>query len=139
MLRYNIDRKSILEGLRLRYSVNLFGRHVDSELILDNGKLILTINEDETRSLLAYLRRALDKYVQLQPEDTATNEALIRKAIEVEETLPGHLNEPTVKLPYEVTPETKQKLIEAAEIQKLSATKLLIRLIEQKYQEVLGK
>lgn len=122
----------------MRYSVNLFGRHVDTELIFDNEQLVLTINADETRSLLAYLHRALDKYIQLQPEDTASVESLIRKAIEVEETLPGHLNEPTVKLPYEVTPETKQKLIEAAEIHKLSATKLLIRLIEQKYQEVFG-
>ncbi|ETT31338.1 hypothetical protein C162_32326, partial [Paenibacillus sp. FSL R7-269] len=41
-------------------------------------------------------------------------------------------------LPYEFQPEIKEKLIEAAALQEISATQLLIRIIENKYQEIIG-
>ncbi|MNJ79393.1 hypothetical protein D3C77_773980 [compost metagenome] len=62
---------------------------------------------------------------------------LVQSAIETEKSLNGSMSEPKIKLPYEFQPDIKEKLIEAADLQDMSATQLLIRLIEQKYQSVM--
>ncbi|OMF26544.1 hypothetical protein BK134_22015, partial [Paenibacillus peoriae] len=65
-------------------------------------------------------------------------ELMISKAIQVEKSMGGRMSEPKLKLPYEFAPEVKEKLIECADLQDTSATQLLIRLIDQKYQEVMN-
>ncbi|WP_261808079.1 hypothetical protein [Paenibacillus sp. N3.4] len=63
---------------------------------------------------------------------------MLEKGIEVEKNIGGNMSEPKIKLPYEVAPEVKEKLIEISAIQGLSATQLLIKLIESKYQSVIN-
>ncbi|SDS43277.1 hypothetical protein SAMN05444162_1465 [Paenibacillaceae bacterium GAS479] len=119
----------------MKYPITLFGYSVDFEFIFDGEHFQLVVSKEDQESLKHYLIRALPRY-NISPESTL--EGLIAQAIAVEKTIPkGHMSEPRLKLPYEFQPEIKEKLIEAAEIQEISATKLLIRLIEKKYQSVI--
>lgn len=120
----------------MKYPINLFGYHVDSKLTIEGGSLRITITEEDQQALHNYLVRALPRYGIDAPSD-ATLEQLLPHAVAVEKNMKGHMSEPRIKLPYEFQPEIKEKLIEAAELQDMSATKLLIRLIEKKYQEVM--
>lgn len=122
----------------MKYTLNLFGYAVDCGLAFTDGNMRIEIAEEDQASLKAYLRRVLVKYGR-DMKDTDTLEALVQDAIEVEKSMNGHLSEPKLKLPYEFQPEIKEKLIEAAELQDMSATQLLIRLIERKYQSVFGE
>jgi hypothetical protein len=98
----------------------------------------IEITEEDQAALRAYLLRVLVKYGR-EPGSHDSLESLIQDAIEIEKGMNGHLSEPKLKLPYEFQPEIKEKLIEAAELQDMSATQLLIRLIERKHQSVFGK
>lgn len=119
----------------MKYPLTLFGYSVDGEFIFNGEQFQLEISKEDQESLKYYLARALPRY-NVSPKSTL--EGLITQAIEVEKTIPkGHMSEPRLKLPYEFQPEIKEKLIEAAEMQDISATKLLIRLIEKKYQNVI--
>lgn len=122
----------------MRYNINLFGYSIDCTFMLLNGKMQLEFAEEHQASLYAYLFRVLERY-GYKPTATDTLEQLIQKAIEIEKDVSGHLSEPKLKLPYEFRPEIKEMLIEAAEIQDMSATQLLIRLIEKKYQGIIGE
>lgn len=119
----------------MKYPITLFGYSVDGEFIFDGDHFELVINEQDQESLKHYLIRALPRY-NVSPSSEASLEELIAQAIAVEQNMKGFINEPKLKLPYEFQPEIKEKLIEAAEIQGISATKLLIRLIEKKHQSV---
>lgn len=123
----------------MKYSINLFGYNVDSKLTVENGSIHIAITEEDQHALQNYLVRALPRYgIDLAVDESL--EQLIAHAIAVEKNMTkGHMSEPRIKLPYEFQPEIKDKLIEAAELQDMSATKLLIRLIEKKYQEVMGQ
>ncbi|BFH60183.1 hypothetical protein [Paenibacillus azoreducens] len=122
----------------MKYNLNLFGYTVDCLLSFPNGTMRIEISEEDQAALRAYLLRVLVKYGrEPQPQDSLEN--LVRDAIEIEKGMNGHLSEPKLKLPYEFQPEIKEKLIEAAELQDMSATQLLIRLIERKHQNVFGK
>lgn len=120
----------------MEYAVNLFGYQTTGKLEVEDGKLIIRFDESEQTRLLHYLRRVLLRYSDLPDVQSLTLEQLIRKAIEVESGLSGRMAEPTVKLPYEVAPEVKEKLVQAAAMQNISATQLLIRLIETRYQQM---
>lgn len=122
----------------MRYTLNLFGYSIDCQLAFPDGKMHIDIAQEDQASLRAYLRRVLVKYGR-EPQATDTLEQLVQHAIEVENNMSGHLSEPKLKLPYEFQPDIKEKLIEAAELQDMSATQLLIRLIEKKYQSVFGE
>ncbi|MBW4084196.1 hypothetical protein [Paenibacillus sp. S150] len=119
----------------MKYPITLFGYSVDGEFIFDDEQFQLVIDKEDQASLKYYLIRALPRY-NIQPSAEASLEDLIKQAIAVEQSMKGFISEPRLKLPYEFQPEIKEKLIEAAEIQGISATKLLIRLIEKKYQSV---
>ncbi|MCY9543615.1 hypothetical protein M5X17_20650 [Paenibacillus alvei] len=119
----------------MKYSLNLFGYALDCQLTFSNGQLYIEIAEENQLALRAYLSRVLVKYGH-ELNKTDTLESLVERAIEVEKSMNGHLSEPKLKLPYEFQPEIKEKLIKAAELQDMSATQLLIRLIERKYQSV---
>ncbi|MCY9757325.1 hypothetical protein M5X00_24165 [Paenibacillus alvei] len=119
----------------MKYSLNLFGYALDCQLTFSNGQLHIEITEENQSALRAYLSRVLVKYGH-ELNKTDTLESLVERAIEVEKSMNGHLSEPKLKLPYEFQPEIKEKLIKAAELQDMSATQLLIRLIERKYQSV---
>ncbi|MEW4428905.1 hypothetical protein AB1I68_15655 [Paenibacillus pabuli] len=121
----------------MKYNINLFGYNVDSELKVENGILRIEIPEENQNSLRQYLLRVLPKYGREVSETTNLDE-LVQLSIDAERTLDGHMVEPKLKLPYEFQPEIKEKLIEAAALQDLSATQLLIRIIEKKYQEIVG-
>lgn len=118
------------------YSVNLFGYQADCIIKVDEKDGLHIVFPSEVQAALKnYLFRVLERYgAQFEKGDSL--EKLIKKAIEVENSIGGQLSEPKVKLPYEFFPETKEKLVEAAAIQNISATQLLIRLIESKYQSV---
>lgn len=122
----------------MKYSLNLFGYTIDCQLTFSNGKMQIEIAEEDQSSLRSYLLRVLVKY-GYEPKASDTLECLVEHAIEAEKGMNGHLNEPKLKLPYEFQPEIKEKLIEAAELQDMSATQLLIRLIERKYQSIFGE
>ncbi|MWV45667.1 hypothetical protein GRF59_18805 [Paenibacillus sp. HJL G12] len=122
----------------MKYGLNLFGYTVDCDLTFPNGKMHMEIAEEDQASLRAYLLRVLVKYGR-EPRQKDSLDNLIRDAIEIEKGMSGHLSEPRIKLPYEFQPDIKEKLIEAAELQEMSATQLLIRLIERKHQSVFGE
>lgn len=119
-----------------QYAINLFGNNIECELNVTDGKLEIEISDDKQEALESYLARVLLRYGHFQDGEALSFHDLISRAIEVEKNLGGRMSEPTVKLPYEFTPETKEKLIEAAALQDISATQLLIRIIESKYNSV---
>jgi hypothetical protein len=121
----------------MKYSINLFGYNLDCRLVVEGEGLHIEIPEDNQKALRQYLIRVLPKYGRESSSESSL-QALIELAIDAERTLDGHMVEPKLKLPYEFQPEIKEKLIEAAALQDMSATQLLIRLIEKKYQEVMG-
>lgn len=122
----------------MEYVVNLFGYQASGKLEVEDDKLVIRFEESEQNRLMHYLRRVLLRYGDVPDLQSLTLEQLIRKAIEVEAGLGGRLTEPTVKLPYEVEPEIKEKLVRAAAMQNISATQLLIRLIETRYEQMAG-
>lgn len=123
--------------VNMKYNINLFGYNVDCDLKVENEGLRIEIPEDNQNSLKQYLIRVLPKYGREASNDSSLEE-LVKLSIDAEKTLEGRMVEPKLKLPYEFQPEIKEKLIEAAALQEMSATQLLIRIIEKKYQEIIG-
>lgn len=122
----------------MKYNINLFGNNFDCELQVQNNALTIALDEDNQKALASYLSRVLQKYTEINPTDKNSLEVMVKKAIQVEKNMGGRMSEPKLKLPYEFAPEVKEKLIECADLQDTSATQLLIRLIDQKYQEVMN-
>lgn len=122
----------------MKYSINLFGYNVDCQLNFEQKDLMITVIQEDQSALKQYLYRVLPKYGK-NVSATVSLQEMIILATEVENSIEGRMSEPKLKLPYEFQPEVKEKLIEAAAIQEISATKLLIRLIEKKYQEIMNK
>lgn len=120
----------------MKYTINLFGYNVECEISIGNAGLEINIPEEHQKALKHYLIRVLPKYGREATSESSL-ESLIELAISAETTLDGHMVEPKLKLPYEFQPEIKEKLIKAAALQDVSATQLLIRIIEKKYQEVM--
>ncbi|ASR45375.1 hypothetical protein B4V02_00960 [Paenibacillus kribbensis] len=122
----------------MKYNINLFGNNFDCELDIQDDTLTIALNQDNQKALKSYLSRVLLKYTEFNDVDKDSLELMINKAIQVEKSMGGRMSEPKLKLPYEFAPEVKEKLIECADLQDTSATQLLIRLIDQKYQEVMN-
>lgn len=121
----------------MKYPINLFGYTVECEINIEGEKFNVGIPEEGQRALKQYLVRVLPKYGR-ESSSGSSLQSLVELAIDAEKTLDGKMVEPKLKLPYEFQPEIKEKLIEAASLQDISATQLLIRIIENKYQEVIG-
>ncbi|MEE4565882.1 hypothetical protein ABFY57_00845 [Paenibacillus polymyxa] len=122
----------------MKYNINLFGNNFDCELDIQDDNLTIALNQDNQKALKSYLSRVLLKYTEFSDAEKDSLELMINKAIQVEKNMGGRMSEPKLKLPYEFAPEVKEKLIECADLQDTSATQLLIRLIDQKYQEVMN-
>ncbi|MXO77156.1 MULTISPECIES: hypothetical protein [Paenibacillus] len=122
----------------MKYNINLFGNNFDCELDIQDDTLTIALNQDNQKALKSYLSRVLLKYTEFSDAEKDSLELMINKAIQVEKSMGGRMSEPKLKLPYEFAPEVKEKLIECADLQDTSATQLLIRLIDQKYQEVMN-
>ncbi|WP_420540502.1 hypothetical protein ACN92M_25710 (plasmid) [Paenibacillus polymyxa] len=122
----------------MKYNINLFGNNFDCELDIQDDTLTIALNQDNQKALKSYLSRVLLKYTEFNDAEKDSLELMIKKAIQVEKSMGGRMSEPKLKLPYEFAPEVKEKLIECADLQDTSATQLLIRLIDQKYQEVMN-
>ncbi|WP_366291709.1 hypothetical protein [Paenibacillus sp. AN1007] len=122
----------------MKYSINLFGLMVDCDIKINEEQFGIEIPEENQKALKNYLKRVLPKYGREVSNDT-TLDYLVKLALDAEKTLDGRMAEPKLKLPYEFQPEIKEKLIEAAALQEISATQLLIRIIENKYQEIIGQ
>lgn len=122
----------------MKYLINLFGFQAEAKLSFMNGHMDILLRDEDQKALQAYLLRTIPRYGP-EPSKDSTLEELAIKAIGIEKNLNGHMSEPRIKLPYEFQPEIKEKLIGAAELQDMSATQLLIRLIERKYLEVMGQ
>ncbi|MCL6663496.1 hypothetical protein [Paenibacillus amylolyticus] len=122
----------------MKYSINLFGLMVDCDININGERLGIEIPEENQKALKNYLKRVLPKYGREVSNDS-TLDSLVKLALDAEKTLDGRMVEPKLKLPYEFQPEIKEKLIEAAALQEISATQLLIRIIENKYQEIIGE
>lgn len=122
----------------MKYNINLFGNNFDCELDIQDDNLTISLNQDNQKALKSYLSRVLLKYTEFSDAEKDSLELMINKAIQVEKNMGGRMSEPKLKLPYEFAPEVKEKLIECADLQDTSATQLLIRLIDQKYQEVMN-
>ncbi|MEK4277612.1 hypothetical protein [Paenibacillus sp. FSL R7-0026] len=122
----------------MKYSINLFGLMVDCDININGERLGIEIPEENQKALKNYLKRVLPKYGREASNDS-TLDSLVKLALDAEKTLDGRMVEPKLKLPYEFQPEIKEKLIEAAALQEISATQLLIRIIENKYQEIIGE
>ncbi|WP_342551569.1 hypothetical protein [Paenibacillus sp. FSL R7-0652] len=122
----------------MKYSINLFGLMVDCDIKINGERLSIEIPDENQKAVKNYLKRVLPKYGREVSTDS-TLESLVKLALDAEKTLDGRMVEPKLKLPYEFQPEIKEKLIEAAALQELSATQLLIRIIENKYQEIIGE
>ncbi|MNO36049.1 hypothetical protein D3C76_261120 [compost metagenome] len=121
----------------MNYSINLFGYNVDCVLEVNQDELQIGIPLEGRQALKQYLIRVLPRYGRETSRESSFEE-LLKLALDVEKTLDSRMAEPKLKLPYEFQPEIKEKLIEAAALQDISATQLLIRIIEKKYQEVMG-
>ena len=122
----------------MKYNINLFGNNFDCELHVQDNNLSIVLDEDNQKAIKSYLSRVLKKYTEVKTSEENSLELMVTKAVQVEENMGGRMSEPKLKLPYEFAPETKEKLIECANIQETSATQLLIRLIDQKYHEVMN-
>ncbi|MEE4580592.1 hypothetical protein [Paenibacillus polymyxa] len=122
----------------MKYNINLFGNNFDCELDIQDDNLTIALNHENQKALKSYLSRVLLKYTEFSDAEKDSLELMINKAIQVEKSMGGRMSEPKLKLPYEFAPEVKEKLIECADLQDTSATQLLIRLIDQKYQEVMN-
>ncbi|MGG4186682.1 hypothetical protein ABEW24_25445 [Paenibacillus jamilae] len=122
----------------MKYNINLFGNNFDCELDIQDDTLTIALNQENQKALKSYLSRVLLKYTEFNDAEKDSLELMINKAIQVEKSMGGRMSEPKLKLPYEFAPEVKEKLIECADLQDTSATQLLIRLIDQKYQEVMN-
>lgn len=122
----------------MKYSVNLFGYLVDCDIKIEGEHFGIEISEENQKALKQYLIRVLPKYGREASNDSSLD-SLVKLALDAEKTLDGRMVEPKLKLPYEFPPEIKEKLIEAAALQEISATQLLIRIIENKYQEIIGE
>ncbi|URJ47335.3 hypothetical protein MF628_001960 [Paenibacillus polymyxa] len=122
----------------MKYNINLFGNNFDCELDIQDDNLTIALNQENQKALKSYLSRVLLKYTEFIDAEKDSLELMISKAIQVEKSMGGRMSEPKLKLPYEFAPEVKEKLIECADLQDTSATQLLIRLIDQKYQEVMN-
>ncbi|WP_342551566.1 hypothetical protein [Paenibacillus sp. FSL R7-0652] len=122
----------------MKYSSNLFRLNVDCDIKINGERLSIEIPDENQKAVKNYLKRVLPKYGREVSTDS-TLESLVKLALDAEKTLDGRMVEPKLKLPYEFQPEIKEKLIEAAALQELSATQLLIRIIENKYQEIIGE
>ncbi|MCL6663409.1 hypothetical protein [Paenibacillus amylolyticus] len=122
----------------MKYNINLFGLMVNCDIIINGEKLGIEIPEENQKALKQYLVRVLPKYGREVTKDSSL-ETLLKFSLEAEKALDGRMVEPKLKLPYEFQPEIKEKLIEAAALQDISATQLLIRIIENKYQEIMGE
>ncbi|MFE6074711.1 hypothetical protein ACFVQB_09570 [Paenibacillus sp. NPDC057886] len=122
----------------MKYSINLFGFMVDCDFKIDGENLGIEIPEENQKALKQYLIRVLPKYGREASNDSSLD-TLVKLALDAEKSLDGRMVEPKLKLPYEFQPEIKEKLIEAAALQEISATQLLIRIIENKYQEIMGE
>ncbi|WP_336766130.1 hypothetical protein [Paenibacillus sp. USHLN196] len=122
----------------MKYSINLFGFAVDCDIKINGENLGIEIPEENQKALKQYLIRVLPKYGREASNDSSLD-TLVRLSLDAEKSLDGRMVEPKLKLPYEFQPEIKEKLIEAAALQETSATQLLIRIIENKYQEVMGQ
>ncbi|WP_311081317.1 hypothetical protein [Paenibacillus polymyxa] len=122
----------------MKYNINLFGNNFDCELDIQDDNLTIALNQENQKALKSYLSRVLLKYTEFNDAEKDSLELMINKAIQVEKSMGGRMSEPKLKLPYEFAPEVKEKLIECADLQDTSATQLLIRLIDQKYQEVMN-
>ncbi|MHB0862668.1 hypothetical protein ACYCS5_15835 [Paenibacillus sp. SEL3] len=121
----------------MKYNINLFGNNFDCELHVQDNTLSIALDEDNQKALKSYLSRVLQKYTEVNILEKDSLELMVNKAIQVEKNMGGRMSEPKLKLPYEFAPEVKEKLIECADLQETSATQLLIRLIDQKYHEVM--
>ncbi|GEM_PF-2458080 len=121
----------------MKYNINLFGNNFDCQLVVQDNQIKIEMDTEDQKALRSYLERVLIKYSGGLKEESASLGSLIEEAIRIEKSIGGRMSEPKIKLPYEFAPEVKEKLIECAELQDTSATQLLIRLIEQKYQEVM--
>ncbi|AET59433.1 hypothetical protein HPL003_13410 [Paenibacillus terrae HPL-003] len=122
----------------MKYNINLFGNNFDCELDIQDDTVTIALNENNQKALKSYLSRVLLKYTEFDDAEKDSLELMIKKAVQVEKSMGGRMSEPKLKLPYEFAPEVKEKLIECADLQDTSATQLLIRLIDQKYQEVMN-
>jgi len=120
----------------MKYSINLFGLNVDCDIKIDGEKFGIEVSDEGQRALKQYLIRVLPKYGREASKESSFD-SLVELAVDAEKSLDGRMVEPKLKLPYEFQPEIKEKLIEAAAIQGISATQLLIRIIENKYQEIM--
>ncbi|MFM9280408.1 hypothetical protein [Paenibacillus jiagnxiensis] len=120
----------------MKYSINLFGLNVDCDIKIDGKKFGIELAEDSQRALKQYLIRVLPKYGREASKESSFD-SLVELALDAEKSLDGRMVEPKLKLPYEFQPEIKEKLIEAAALQGISATQLLIRIIENKYHEIM--
>lgn len=121
----------------MKYSINLFGNNFDCQLIVQDNQIKIEMDKEDQQALRSYLERVLVKYTGGLKEESDSLSSLIEEALRVEKNIGGRMSEPKIKLPYEFAPEVKEKLIECADLQDTSATQLLIRLIEQKYQQVM--
>jgi hypothetical protein len=121
------------------YIINLFGYNSKCSITTDNNDLIIKLAKEEQEQIKDYLKRVLFRYSSSFTEESETLADMIKRAVEVEKQMGGRMSEPRIKLPYEFSPEIKEKLIEAADIQETSATQLLVRLIEQKYKSIMNK
>ncbi len=122
----------------MKYNINLFGNNIDCEFDLEGEQILIKFNQENQRSLQSYLKRVLTKYNATIDVESASIRELIQEAIKIEKSIDGRMSEPKIKLPYEFNPEIKEKLIECADLQDISATQLLIRLIDQKYHQIMS-
>lgn len=123
----------------LDYTINLFGNQTKCELLVEGNSLIIKVSENEQIRLERYINRILSRYGKLPVQSEFSLQEMINCAIELEKNISGNLSEPTVKLPYEFLPEVKEMLVETASLQGISATQLLIKIIEDKYDELFNQ
>lgn len=119
----------------MSYKVNLFGINVDVNFITQNDKIILQVSETDSFLLKNYLKRTLPSYGMNPTEDFPE---LIQHAITIEGKV-GRISEPKVKLPYDIPVHVKEKLVRVAAFEGETATRSLIRLIEETYEEEIKK
>lgn len=121
----------------MKYTLKLFGHPVECTLDASNDELKILLDKESQTGLQEFLKRVLPRYGKDTDNLTSMNE-LVQAAVDAEAMLDGQMSEPTVKLPYEFQPEVKEKLVKAASIQGISATQLLIRIIEKKYKSIMA-
>lgn len=116
--------------------IEIFTRSYEATVTTAEEGMTFTLTPNAQKELQAYLDMVLPYYVEMDA-DADSLEELLRIANEWQAANPEmKLAEPTTKLPYDVPIEDKQLLEKLAAAKGISQAKLLVEMIDERYNQL---